>query len=71
MIDYIMTCISWMLSSRVTFPDVLLCAWQLVTGWILALVFQVAHVVGEAEFPAPDESSGTSKVKGGWAALQV
>lgn len=44
---------------------------QLVTGWMLAFLFQVAHVVGEVEFPTPDESSGTAKVDGGWAALQV
>lgn len=44
---------------------------QLITGWMLAFLFQVAHVVGEVEFPTPDESSGTAKVDGGWAALQV
>lgn len=38
---------------------------------MLAFLFQVAHVVGEVEFPTPDESSGTAKVDGGWAALQV
>jgi hypothetical protein len=42
-----------------------------VTGWMLALVFQVAHVVGEAEFPELDPSSDTPKVAAGWAALQV
>lgn len=44
---------------------------QLMTGWMLAFLFQVAHVVGEVEFPIPDESSGIAKVDGGWAALQV
>jgi hypothetical protein len=44
---------------------------QFVTGWMLALVFQVAHVVGEAEFPELDPSSDTPKVAAGWAALQV
>lgn len=44
---------------------------QLVAGWILALMFQVAHVVEEATFPVVDLSSGVPKLSEGWAALQV
>lgn len=44
---------------------------QLITGWMLAFLFQVAHVVDDVEFPTPEESNGTLKVKGGWAAMQV
>lgn len=44
---------------------------QLITGWMLAFLFQVAHVVDDVEFPTPEESDGKLKVKGGWAAMQV
>lgn len=44
---------------------------QLVAGWTLALMFQVAHVVGEADFPAVEKKDGVSRVSQGWAALQV
>ena len=44
---------------------------QLVLGWTLALLFQVAHVAPEAAFPVVDSSDGRSKLHQGWAALQV
>ncbi|KAG0568065.1 hypothetical protein KC19_7G183900 [Ceratodon purpureus] len=44
---------------------------MLVTGWVLAFLFQVAHVVDDVEFPTPEECGGVLKVKGGWAATQV
>ena len=34
-------------------------------------MFQVAHVVGEAEFPVAECSPGGGKVAKGWAAAQV
>jgi fatty acid desaturase/cytochrome b involved in lipid metabolism len=40
---------------------------QLITGWMLAFLFQVAHVVDDVAFPTPEGG----KVKGGWAAMQV
>lgn len=44
---------------------------QLILGWTLALLFQVAHVVPEAAFPVVDSSGGRPKLHQGWAALQV
>lgn len=44
---------------------------QLVTGWMLALLFQVAHVQAEAEWPRPERSGGVARVRRGWAAAQV
>ncbi|KAJ7531400.1 hypothetical protein O6H91_14G042400 [Diphasiastrum complanatum] len=44
---------------------------QLVTGWILALFFQVAHVVEEAAFLNVDFSKGFPMLPSGWAAMQV
>eukprot|EP00250_Pteridium_aquilinum_P004280 c14504_g1_i1 orf=313-1734(+) len=44
---------------------------QLIAGWTLALMFQVAHVVGGADFPVVEKSNGVSRVSQGWAALQV
>eukprot|EP00897_Mesotaenium_endlicherianum_P005034 jgi/Mesen1/4559/ME000232S03817 len=44
---------------------------QLVAGWTLALLFQVAHVQQEAQFPTADRSSGVARVNLGWAAAQV
>ncbi|XP_002988231.2 acyl-lipid (8-3)-desaturase [Selaginella moellendorffii] len=44
---------------------------QLVTGWMLALLFQVAHVVEEAEFFDVDCTNGVPTLSSGWAALQV
>ena len=42
---------------------------EAVCGWVLAAFFQVAHVVGEVDFPEPDKATG--KVAGGWAANQL
>lgn len=44
---------------------------QLVAGWVLALLFQVAHVVEEAAFPVVEKNNGVSEVSQGWAAVQV
>eukprot|EP00850_Spirogloea_muscicola_P007825 SM000040S14837 [mRNA] locus=s40:583348:590425:- [translate_table: standard] len=44
---------------------------QLMTGWILAFMFQVAHVVDEAEFYNPSNSSRLATIPRGWAAAQV
>ncbi|KAH7314745.1 hypothetical protein KP509_21G018700 [Ceratopteris richardii] len=44
---------------------------QLVFGWVLAFLFQVAHVVEEAAFPMVDSSSGRPMLARGWAASQV
>ena len=38
---------------------------------MLALMFQVAHVVEAAAFPVLEMHDGISKVSHGWAALQV
>ena len=40
-----------------------------VMGWILALVFQVAHVVEDTKFPVPDTSTG--EIEDNWAVHQV
>jgi linoleoyl-CoA desaturase len=45
----------------------LLTTW--VMGLLLAVVFQLAHVVEEAEFPMPDQSTG--KIAAHWAIHQV
>ena len=50
----------------------LLVLWALadaVTGWMLACMFQVAHVVDEVAYPARDPATG--RVPLGWAAGQV
>lgn len=44
---------------------------QLVFGWVLAFLFQVAHVVEDASFPVVDSTSGAPKLPLGWAASQV
>ncbi|KAH7301141.1 hypothetical protein KP509_23G014300 [Ceratopteris richardii] len=44
---------------------------QLVAGWTLAFMFQVAHVVEKADFPVHEKKDGISKVSKGWAELQV
>eukprot|EP00250_Pteridium_aquilinum_P005328 c15439_g1_i1 orf=576-2006(-) len=44
---------------------------QLVFGWVLAFLFQVAHVVEEAAFPVVDKSRGYPTLARGWAASQV
>lgn len=44
---------------------------QLVCGWTLAFLFQLAHVVPEAAFPVVDLSDGQPKLHQGWAAMQV
>ncbi|KAH7425715.1 hypothetical protein KP509_11G067500 [Ceratopteris richardii] len=44
---------------------------QVIAGWTLALMFQVAHVVEKADFPVAEKVEGISKVSEGWAALQV
>ncbi|MCO5586961.1 hypothetical protein L7F22_040906 [Adiantum nelumboides] len=44
---------------------------QLVFGWVLAFLFQVAHVVEEAAFPVVDSSNGHPMLPRGWAASQV
>jgi linoleoyl-CoA desaturase len=41
----------------------------IVTGFVLSVVFQVAHCVEEAEFPVPGESTG--RLHHGWAVHQV
>ena len=41
----------------------------LVVGMVLSVVFQLAHCVGEAAFPMPDESTG--RVENAWAVHQV
>lgn len=41
----------------------------LVTGWTLAFMFQVAHVVSDVAFPQMDAATG--KIPGGWAEQQV
>ena len=38
---------------------------------MLALMFQVAHVVEEVAFPVLEKGDQFSKVSQGWAALQV
>ena len=38
-------------------------------GLILSLVFQLAHVIGEADMPIPEEQSGT--MKNTWAIHQL
>ncbi|CAD7699395.1 unnamed protein product [Ostreobium quekettii] len=43
---------------------------QLVTGWMLAFMFQVAHVTGDVDFFSEDESNN-GRVPRGWAAAQV
>jgi hypothetical protein len=40
-----------------------------VTGWMLAFMFQVAHVVDDVSYPARDPATG--RVPLGWAAGQV
>ena len=40
-----------------------------VAGIVLSVVFQLAHSVGEAEFPVPDENTGC--VENAWAIHQV
>ncbi len=40
-----------------------------VQGLVMSVVFQLAHVVGEAEFPVPDSTSG--RVPSQWAIHQV
>ena len=50
----------------------LLALWALadaITGWMLACMFQVAHVVDEVAYPARDPATG--RVPLGWAAGQV
>ena len=50
----------------------LLCVWALtdaVTGWVLAFMFQVAHVVDDVKFPRREPGSG--QVAMGWAAAQM
>ncbi len=50
----------------------LLALWALcdaVAGWVLALVFAVAHVSDGVAFPAPDAATG--RVARGWAAAQL
>eukprot|EP00850_Spirogloea_muscicola_P016783 SM000139S00100 [mRNA] locus=s139:106595:117233:+ [translate_table: standard] len=44
---------------------------QLMTGWILAFMFQVAHVVDEAEFYNPSNAGRLATIPRGWAAAQV
>lgn len=44
---------------------------QLVFGWVLAFLFQVAHVVEEAAFPVVNSSNGFPTLPQGWAASQV
>ena len=44
-------------------------ACDLVTGWMLAYMFQVAHVVDDVAYPERDAATG--KVPMGWAELQV
>jgi len=44
---------------------------QIICGWTLAFLFQVAHVVPEAAFPVVDSSNGRPKLHQGWAAMQV
>ncbi|CAM6127400.1 unnamed protein product [Calypogeia fissa] len=44
---------------------------QLVTGWTLALMFQVAHVVGDAAFLIVETDESKAKVPSGWAEMQV
>src|SRR5947209_6336054 len=40
-----------------------------IMGVLLAIVFQLAHCVEEAEFPTPEE--GSSRISRGWAEHQV
>ena len=40
-----------------------------VTGWTLAFMFQVAHVVSDVAFPVMDAATG--RIPGGWAEQQV
>lgn len=40
-----------------------------VTGWLLAFMFQVAHVVDGVDFPQAD--AGTGRLPRGWAASQL
>ena len=50
----------------------LLALWAIadaVTGWMLAFMFQVAHVVDDVSYPARDPATG--RVPLGWAAGQV
>eukprot|EP00249_Psilotum_nudum_P001063 c13352_g1_i2 orf=239-1666(+) len=44
---------------------------ELVAGWVLAFLFQVAHVVEAASFPTVVPVNGSLRVPNGWAALQV
>ena len=44
---------------------------QLVAGWTLSIMFQVAHVVEKADFPVAHGVGGTAHVDKGWAAAQV
>ena len=45
---------------------------DLVTGWMLALMFQVAHVTRDVQFPqATEAGSGVARVPLGWGAAQV
>lgn len=60
----------WGIHSTGTFAFLYIVS-QLVGGWTLALLFQVAHVVEEADFPTADCSEGTPKIAKGWAATQV
>ena len=45
------------------------CLTNLFNGVVLSTVFQLAHCVGEAEFPMPDEASNTMETH--WAVHQV
>jgi hypothetical protein len=44
---------------------------QIVFGWFLAFLFQVAHVVEDANFPVVDSTKGFPTLPLGWAASQV
>lgn len=45
---------------------------QLITGWTLALLFQVAHLVEEVDFPqAKPTADGHNRVEFDWAKAQV
>lgn len=45
------------------------CVMHYTAGIILSLVFQLAHVIGDAEMPLPDEKTGT--MKNTWAIHQL
>jgi len=45
---------------------------QLITGWLLAFMFQVAHVVEEVDYPAAQKhADGSERVELDWAKAQV